>query len=281
MRDPTTERAHVNGIDMEFRHWPAPLDSTHPPVVILHGVLQTGEGMRHLAEKLALDGEVVVPDLRGRGGTSQPDVGYDPETMAQDVGELIEHLDIGPAVVIGRLHGGVLAYRLAARRPELVKAIVLGDASPEISDDRAASILSRIQSLPHTFSSRDHAEAFYERDLLLSPARIQNDLPIDLEKAENGTYRWRYNLNIIKQIAVAALPRSDWDVLMQVTCPVLILRGQRGLLRPETAERMIETIPNARSQTILGAGYDVFLGPGSEQTLAAIKLFLCGMNGDD
>ena len=70
------------------------------------------------------------------------------------------------------------------------------------------------------------------------------------------------------------MPRSDWHVLARIRCPVLILRGQRGEIRPEIAERMLATMPSAKAQTIYGAGHDVFLGPGSEQTMAAIELFL-------
>ena len=42
---------------------------------------------------------------------------------------------------------------------------------------------------------------------------------------------------------------------------------------------MLATMPRARAQTIYGASHDVFLGPGSEQTLAAIQLFLFGLDG--
>ena len=42
---------------------------------------------------------------------------------------------------------------------------------------------------------------------------------------------------------------------------------------------MLAVIPQARAQTIYGASHDVFLGPGSEQTLAAIQLFLFGLDG--
>ena len=71
------------------------------------------------------------------------------------------------------------------------------------------------------------------------------------------------------------------DVLAQLRCPALILRGQRGEIRQETAERMLAVMPQARAQTIYGASHDVFLGPGSEQTLAAIQLFLFGLDGGD
>src|SRR5687767_15782870 len=125
MSEPRVGIERVNGIAMAFRHWPEPPHSLHPPVVLLHGVLQTGEGMRHLAEQLSLDREVLVPDLRGRGDSDRPDGGYDPPTMADDVDRLIDRLGIERPALIGRLHGGLVAYHLAARRPELVCGVVL------------------------------------------------------------------------------------------------------------------------------------------------------------
>lgn len=262
----------VNGIKIAYRRWAAGRDG-FPPAVLLHGALQTSEGMRHLAEKLAIDGEVVAPDLRGRGASERPPDGYDPGTMADDVAQLLDALHLRRAMVVGRQHGGVVAYHLAAKRPELVCGLVLGDSSPEISAERAARIQARIASIPSEFPSRAAADVFYETELKLSAARAQHDIPSDLEETADGRLRWRHNLEIIKRIDAAAMPRSDWMLLAQVHCPTLILRGQRGEIGDEIAERMQQTIAQARCHTILGAGRDVFLGPGAEQTMAAIHLF--------
>ncbi len=270
---------HVNGVRLAYRRWASPPDAQHPPVVLLHGVLQSGEGMRHLAEQLSLDREVLVPDLRGRGESDRPEGGYDPATMADDVAELVDRLGIERPALIGRLHGGLVAYHLAARRPELACGVVLGDANPEVTADRASHALAEINSLPQAFASLADATRFYEEDLGLPPDRARHDIPSDLEARSDGGYRWRHDLDIVRRIEAAAVPRSDWDVLARLHCPVLIVRGQRGEIRPETAERMLATIPQARAQTIYGASHDVFLGPGSEQTLAAIQLFLFGLDG--
>lgn len=281
MSEPRSGTEQVNGITLAYRHWGAAPAAHTPPVVLLHGVLQTGEGMRHLAEQLAHDREVLVPDLRGRGESEQPVAGYDPPTMADDVAALLDRLGMERPALIGRLHGGLVAYHLAARRPELVSGIVLGDANPEVSAERAAQALALVGALPQGFSSREDATRFYEEDLGLSPDRARHDIPSDLEVTPSGGYGWRHNLDIVHRIEAAAIPRSDWNVLAQVSCPVLILRGQRGEIRRETAARMLATMPRARAQTIYGASHDVFLGPGAEQTLAAIQLFLFALPDRD
>lgn len=266
----------VNDVGIAYSRWPAPAAPVHPPVVLLHGVLQSSEGMRHLAVLLATGGEVLVPDLRGRGRSDRPPERYDPGTMADDVAALIERLGIERPCLIGRLHGGLIAYHLAARRPELVCGVVLGDTNPEVDPDRAARALANLRNLPEGFATRDEAVRFYEDRLGLSRARAEHDIPSDLEQLEDGSLRWRHDLEIVRRVESASMPRLDWDVLSQVRCPVLILRGQRGEIRAETASRMLGVTPNAQAQVIIGSGHDVFLGPGSEQTLAAIQLFLRG-----
>lgn len=274
MRTANVERLRANGIEQAFRSWPGPPESRHLPVVILHGVLQAGEGMHYLAEELAGWSKVIVPDLRGRGETEQPEDGYDPATMAADVAALLDELSVGPVIVIGRKHGGVVAYHLAAARPDLVAGLVLGDTSPEISDERAQRVRERMATLPRTFASREEAEHFYEEGLRLPIDRARNDIPVDLQTLEDGSLCWRHNLDLIARIEDACMPRSDWAMLEQVTCPILVLRGHRGEITPEIAARLAETPPGARVQVVHGSRHDVFIGPGSEQTLAAIALFL-------
>ncbi|MFN8660895.1 MAG: alpha/beta hydrolase [Thermomicrobiales bacterium] len=268
------ERIRANGIEQAYRHWPAPAEPRQLPVVILHGVLQAGVGMSYLAEELAAWGEVIVPDLRGRGETDQPEDGYDPASMAADVAALLDELVVGPVVVVGRKHGGVVAYHLAVARPDLVAGLVLGDTSPEISEARAQRVRERMATLPREFGSLRDAERFYEEGLGLPIDRARNDIPLDLEALDDGTLRWRHNLDLVARIENACMPRSDWEMFTRLTCPVLILRGHRGEITPEIATRLAETAPGVRVQVIHGSRHDVFIGPGSEQSLAAIALLL-------
>jgi len=273
---PETGEARVNGIRLAYRRWTGPAVARYPAVVLLHGLLQSGEGMANLAAHLARNGPVVVPDLRGRGESDQPDgpeADYGPATMADDVAGLIEALGLDRPVAIGRLHGGLVAYHLAARRPELVRGVVLGDTAPEVDAARAERALATVRALPPRFASLDEAMAFYQERLGLSEARARHDLPHDLVGDGDG-YRWRHNLALVERIEAASMPRADWETLARVRCPALLLRGQRGEVPPTTAARFCEVVVGCRVQTVLGARHDVFLGPGAEQAFGAIDLFL-------
>ncbi|MGH2558419.1 MAG: alpha/beta fold hydrolase [Thermomicrobiales bacterium] len=277
---PREGRVQANGIRLRYLDWSGPATPVRPPVVLLHGVLQTAEGMANLAVHLARRTRVVAPDLRGRGGSDQPEAGYDPATMADDVASLIETLELDRPVVIGRMHGGMVGWHLCARRAELVRGLVIGDTPPEVDERRAAWALQLIRDLPPRFGSFDEALRFCQDHLQLSEARARHDIPFDLMQEEDGSLSWRHNLPLVEQIEATAMPRADWDVLARVGCPTLLLRGQRGAIPVEMGERVCQTITKERCrvQTVIGCGHDVFLGPGCEQSFGAIDLFLMGVS---
>jgi uncharacterized protein (TIGR02246 family) len=199
--------------------------------------------------------------------------------MAADVAGLVEALRLDRPVVVGRLHGGLIAYHLAARRPDLVRGLVLGDTAPEVAPARAERSLATVRALPERFADIEEAVAFYVGVLHVSEARARHDIPSDLVGEPAGGLRWRHDRATVERIEAAALPRADWDVVAKVACPTLLLRGQRGEVSAAMADRFCETIGGCQVQTVLGAGHDVFLGPGAEQAFGAIDLFLMRLHG--
>lgn len=99
-----------------------------PAVVLLHGYGETGDMWAPLANKLAHDYTVVVPDLRGLGLSGHPMSGYDKKTQAGDVSGVLDSLKIGKVDVVAHDIGNMVAYAFAATQPERVTKLVLMDA---------------------------------------------------------------------------------------------------------------------------------------------------------
>ncbi len=95
------------------------------PVVLLHGWPQTWWEWRRLAAELGDRYRLVIPDLRGLGGSSRPAGGYDKQTIADDVGGLLDQLGLGPVSVIGHDLGAAVAYRLAHSRRDSVERLMI------------------------------------------------------------------------------------------------------------------------------------------------------------
>jgi len=103
-----------------------------PAVVLLHGWPETGYAWRKIAPQLAAKGfRVIVPDLRGFGGSSRPEGGYDRLTMAEDVRRLVrDTMKIGSVLLVGHDWGGSTAAAWALAHPDEVKRLVVIEAQP-------------------------------------------------------------------------------------------------------------------------------------------------------
>jgi pimeloyl-ACP methyl ester carboxylesterase len=97
-----------------------------PLVVLLHGFPEFWWCWRHQLTGLADDGmRAVAPDLRGYGASDKPPRGYDLPTLATDVAGLIAALGERDAVIVGHGWGGLIAWTVAAFRPDVVRRLVV------------------------------------------------------------------------------------------------------------------------------------------------------------
>jgi pimeloyl-ACP methyl ester carboxylesterase len=97
-------------------------------VVMLHGIGRTGEGWQYLVEALKdVPVRVVVFDLLGFGKSPKPSwLNYTVDDHVQAVVASIEQLKPNaPIILVGHSMGCLVAVRLAAKRPDLVKHLVL------------------------------------------------------------------------------------------------------------------------------------------------------------
>ncbi len=94
-----------------------------PALILLHGFPQNGMCWSRVAPDFARRHRVIVPDLRGYGGSEAPpdDPGhtaYSKRQMARDVVALMDRLGVERADVLGHDRGARVAYRLALDHPE-------------------------------------------------------------------------------------------------------------------------------------------------------------------
>jgi pimeloyl-ACP methyl ester carboxylesterase len=113
----------VNGVRLHYL-----VAGKGEPVLLLHGYAQTSHMWLPLIPELAQTHTVIAPDLRGFGGSSKPEGGYDKKTMAQDIHALAGALGYRKVAVVGHDIGLMVAYAYAAQYPEDVDRIVLMDA---------------------------------------------------------------------------------------------------------------------------------------------------------
>src|SRR5439155_5315090 len=122
--------AEVNGVRIHYS-----IGGKGSPVVLLHGYAQTSHMCNPIMPLLARNHTVIVPDLRGAGGSSKPESGYDKENMAVDIHDLVTPLGFKRASLVGHDLGLMVACAYAAQFPQETQRLVLMDAFlPGIGD---------------------------------------------------------------------------------------------------------------------------------------------------
>lgn len=104
-------------------------------ILLVHGHPETHLMWRFLAEELAKDFTVVMPDIRGYGDSSKPQglpdhSNYSKRTMAEDLIKVMHSLGIEKFHAAGHDRGARVLHRMAADHPELMRSCTLMDILP-------------------------------------------------------------------------------------------------------------------------------------------------------
>jgi pimeloyl-ACP methyl ester carboxylesterase len=108
----------------------AVVGGTGPPLLLLHGWLQSWYAWRLVMPALATSSTVVAADIRGAGRSGKPPHGYDTGTLAADSVELMRRLGFPRFAVAGHDVGAWIAYAMAADHPERVERLAVVEGVP-------------------------------------------------------------------------------------------------------------------------------------------------------
>ena len=131
----------------------SPSPSGSMPIVFVHGMVgYTGFWNAALAAS-ADRRRAVALDLRGHGNSGAPrDGAYDVESCATDVEVVFDALGLDRAVLVGHSYGAFVTIEAAARRPNVVRRLVLVDppgdfthASPDMRDGQIVPFITALE----------------------------------------------------------------------------------------------------------------------------------------
>jgi pimeloyl-ACP methyl ester carboxylesterase len=121
--------ATTDGVDIHYD-----VIGDGPPVVLVHGITDTGADWAPIDQRLATDHTVITLDLRGHGESGDAD-DYSALAMTQDLAAVVAAVGIDRPLLVGHSLGGVVVTAYAAGAPAL--AVVDIDQSLRFSDFKA------------------------------------------------------------------------------------------------------------------------------------------------
>ncbi len=116
-----------------------------PPVLLIHGMINSSRHWREVALRLADSYTVIAPDLIGHGDSATPRGDYSIGAHAASIRDLLAAIGIESATVVGHSLGGGVAMQFFYQFPQRTQRLVLvssGGLGPEVSP------LLRVAALP-------------------------------------------------------------------------------------------------------------------------------------
>jgi pimeloyl-ACP methyl ester carboxylesterase len=96
-----------------------------PPLLLVHGVMVTGEMFEPVIKHFAQRHRVIVPDLRGHGRSRTFPPPYTVAQLAADLARLLDHLGIESTTVLGYSQGGAIAQQFLLDYPQRGNHLIL------------------------------------------------------------------------------------------------------------------------------------------------------------
>jgi len=204
---------------------------------------------------LAARYHVFALDLRNHGKSPHGEP-MDYPTLMADVLAWLDAHGLGKVTLMGHSMGGKVAMLLACRHPERVERLVVVDIAPRnyLSHAHRAEFAAMNELRLDTLQSRGEAELRFESRV--SDWAMRKFLTTNLERTEDGHWRWQINLPVI----TAALPAIEESSLAsedRFDGPVLFVTGGKShYVRDEDRSVITAHFPKAQIRVIAGSGHN-------------------------
>lgn len=235
------------------------------PVLCLSGLTRDGRDFDYVAPHLR-DVRLIRLDYRGRGQSDwAPHETYSVPVEGKDAFELLDHLGLEKAAVLGTSRGGLIAMLLAMVAKERLLGVALNDIGPEIAGPGLAAIKDYLGRNP-VWKSFDEATRMMTQRMAgfdnIPEARWREEAEKHYRE-EAGRLVIRYDPKLRDAVL------ADWDQPLPdlwpmfdalVDLPLCLIRGANSdLLTPECFAEMTRRRPDAATATVADRGHIPFL----------------------
>lgn len=224
---------------------------TGQTLLVLHGLFGAGNNWSQIGRSLADHYRVIQVDLRNHGQSFHDDH-MDYPTMAADIWNLMDHLQLKSTLILGHSMGGKVAMECALQHPERIEKLIVVDIAPVAYESRHHAVFEGIRSvdLPHLEKRKD-AEAHLSAHI--NEPTVVQFLMKSLHRTATG-FQWRFNADILEQhySALIAAPAA----LGVFNGPTLFIKGMlSNYILSEHKTAIAQRFPKAQAKLIAGAGH--------------------------
>ncbi len=230
---------------------------TGRPIVLLHGITLSSLTWHYQLQDLTDSYRVLAVDHRGHGSSKGGSGNWDLDRLALDVRELLEHLDLRDAVVVGHSMGGMVALSFALDHPDAladrVAGLVLMSTSGGPVHRLAAwkaltSVVTPSARRALTLGDRIPGGLFAANDLSTLVFRVGMGKHVAPEHVElNRLMTASTAVSIWTELMAGVVSFDVRHRLHEIELPAIVFVGTRDVLTPPSAARqLVAGLPRAR-----------------------------------
>ena len=236
-----------------------------PPVVLIHGMLNSSSHWRTVAQNLAREHTVIAPDLIGHGDSAAPRGDYSLGAHASSIRDLLAAIGIERASIVGHSLGGGVAMQFFYQFPQRVERLILissGGLGHEVSPMLRSAALPGVSALLSmtihpglTGALMDGGRRLREREVRLGV--YMQALARALRPLENGEALQAFLQTLRAVIDVHGQRVSATDRLYLLErMPTMIVWGERDHTIPlQHGREAHEAIPHSFFKTLPRAAH--------------------------
>lgn len=236
-----------------------------PPVVLIHGMLNSSRHWRDVALRLAERYTVIAPDLIGHGDSATPRGDYSLGAHASSIRDLLAVLGVERATIVGHSLGGGVAMQFFYQFPQRTERLVLissGGLGHEVSpllrtaSLPGASLLAALATHRRLLSTLDAAgkrlSAVGWRHAVYLQTIVRALRPLEQPGARKA---FLHTLRSVIDVHGQRVSASDRLYLLE-DMPTLIAWGERDNTIPLAHGRAAQqAAPGARFQSLPGVAH--------------------------
>ena len=181
------------------------------PVMILHGLFGTMDNWRTFAGMLKDHYQVILVDLRNHGRSFWSDE-YDYNILAEDLHNLLNHLEISQIDIIGHSMGGKAALTFAVNYPDLLNKLAVIDIGIKQYAPGHLNIFNAVLGMDlANLSSRSEADEILSEHI--GDMAIRQFILKSLGRSSDGGFRWKTNFRSLFTNYDRILSAIDIDLI--------------------------------------------------------------------
>lgn len=199
-----------------------------PPLLLVAGLGGMGVYWRPQLDAFARHFRVILHDHRGCGQSTRSEIDYSVDQMSRDVLDLMDHLQIERADLLGHSTGGAIGQTIAITAPERVQKLVL-----YATWTRVDAFMGRLMKARKILLETAGADAYIDlTPCLLFPDWWLNQNPDKLAALDRATRESFPSVSIAASRCQAVIDFDRTGELDQIGAPTLVLCARDDFLTP-------------------------------------------------